>query len=454
MTSSRLGSTWSFLVAFIRARWGYRFKSRAALLAWQKRRIDRYLQGPLAATSYYSRRNRHRLEDLPSVDKQQMLAHFADFNPYRITLEGAEEVALKAEAQRNFRQNLPGSITVGLSSGTSGRRGVFLVSARERALWAGTILARVLDSRSLLRVLTPFSPPLRIALFLRANSNLYGAVQSRRVDFVFCDLLRPMPELLELLRGSPPDVLVAPASVLRVLAEAQRAGALDLRPQQIISVAEVLEPDDEEVIAQAWGRRPAQIYQCTEGLLGQSCEHGSVHLNEEFVHFEPQWLDATHERFTPLITDFTRTTQIFARYRLDDVLRLNPLPCPCGRMTLRLAAIEGRSDDVLWLSHRESFELQPVFPDVVRRAVAVSKPEVADYRIEQHGDTWRLRVRAVAGEVDPRGAVATELGQLCLRFNWQAPKFEFLPWIEGAPDAKRRRIRCVARPREENVCAS
>src|SRR5580698_4374835 len=138
-----------FLKAFIRARWGYRFADRRALERWQTRRIDRYLRQALGTTRYYRERGRSKLEELPIIDKQVLLAHFRDLNRHDVSLETATALALRAETERDFRPTLPGGITVGLSSGTCGPRSVFLVSARERAAWAGTILGRLLDGRSL-----------------------------------------------------------------------------------------------------------------------------------------------------------------------------------------------------------------------------------------------------------------------------------------------------------------
>ena len=60
-----------------------------------------------------------------------------------IKKEEAFRVALQAETTRDFAPQLEG-ITVGLSSGTSGNRGLFLVGPQEQAKWAGTILAKAL----------------------------------------------------------------------------------------------------------------------------------------------------------------------------------------------------------------------------------------------------------------------------------------------------------------------
>jgi putative adenylate-forming enzyme len=268
-------------------------------------------------------------------------------------LEQALGTALQAERSRNFKPTLPGGLTVGLSSGTTGRRGVFLVSPRERQRWAGAMLARLLSGASVARLLNPLAPPLRVAFLLRANSNLYTTVQSRRLRFVFCDLLQPWGEQLQQLNALQPDLLIAPASVLQVLARAQQQAALRIRPSQVISVAEVLEPDDAALIRQVWHVPAAQVYQCTEGFLGYTCEAGHLHLNEEWLHIETAWLDAERTRFQPIVTDFSRSAQAFVRYRLDDVLHLAPGPCDCGRVSRRLVSIEGRSDDLLWLQDND-----------------------------------------------------------------------------------------------------
>src|SRR5262249_29659221 len=128
--------------AFARARWGYRFANRDALLAWQQRHLTRFLRDHIGRSSFYRGLRGARLGDLPVVDKATMLANFAGFNARGISLDRALDVAVSAEQSRDFAPTIDG-ITVGLSSGTSGTRGVFLVSPAERATWAGLILARV-----------------------------------------------------------------------------------------------------------------------------------------------------------------------------------------------------------------------------------------------------------------------------------------------------------------------
>lgn len=413
------GSQAAVAAAFARERWVLPRRYDAA----RARALERFLREDLPRASFYAG-STGRLEDLPIVDKRTVLADFAAFNRFGITLDQALSVAEAAERSRDFTDTLPGGVTVGLSSGTTGTRGVFLVSEEESRLWAGILLGQMMAPASL-RVLA--RRPLRVALFLRANSNLYETLDSRRVRFSWHDLTVPVEDHLPDLPGT--DVLVAPASVLRRIAEALPAG---LRPLQVISVAETLDPEDETVISNAFGRPVEQIYQATEGLLAVSCPAGRLHLNEGHVHIEPEWLD--HRRFRPLVTDFTRTTQYVVRHRLDDVLLAAPGPCPCGRPGRSIAAVLGRADDVLLLGD------VPVYPDVLRHAVALAG-ELGDYRIEQHGTEWRIAVTGLPAGIS---RVAVEVERLAARLRAEPPVVVPMGWPVEAPDQKRRRIRRVS----------
>lgn len=438
------------LAAFARARWGRRFADREALLWVQERRLARFLRQTLPRAPFYRLWAGHPFSELPIVDKKTVLADFAAFNTRGVGLDAALGVALDAERSRDFRPTI-GDLTVGLSSGTSGTRGIFLVSARERAAWAGRILARLLSPKALRRLLAPWSPPLLVAFFLRANSNLYESVGSRRLRFDFHDLLEPLDRHQDRLNREPPDLLVAPPTVLRRLAEAALEGTLRIAPLQVVSVAEVLEADDERAIRAAFGVPVQQVYQATEGFLGVSCEEGRVHLNEEDLRIEADWLDREHRRFRPIVTDFSRTTQLVVRYRLDDILQLAEGPCPCGRPSQSLAAIEGRADEILW-ARDATGGLAPVFPDLVRRAFALADPEGAlrDYRVEQVEEEWRVRLDLGAATDEARGAiegrVGAEVGELARRVGLRMPELRFGPWRDEPLHEKRRRIRCLRRP--------
>ncbi|HHQ8933929.1 TPA: F390 synthetase-related protein, partial [Escherichia coli] len=252
-------------------------------------------------------------------------------------------------------------------------RGLFVVSPHEQQMWAAGVLAKVLPDDLFAKE--------RVALFLRADNNLYQSVNNRWLSLDFYDLLAPFQAQLKLLQQRAPTIIVAPAQVLRALALEVMAGELTLKVKKVISVAEVLEPQDRELLRNVF-HNVGEIYQATEGFLASTCRCGTLHLNEEFVHIEPQWLD--EHRFVPIVTDFTRTTQPIVRYRLDDVLVASEQPCPCGSATMAIARIEGRQDDQLQLPTR-SGDIQTVFADACSRVLAMTLPLTVDYRLLQTG---------------------------------------------------------------------
>lgn len=431
------------LAAYLaRTRWLLRFRDRAAFEAWQQRRLQRFLDTHLPRSPFYRNYAGQPLSALPIVDKQAMLAHFGGMNTAGIALDEATRVGLAAETTRDFTPELRG-MTVGLSSGTQGTRGVFLVSAGERARWAGIMMARALPGWLTSRLLAGIRP-VKVAFFLRANSNLYATLKSRRVDFRFYDLVQGVDCHLGALIELQPDLLVAPARVLGALAQRRLDGALPIRPARVISVAEVLEDGDRALIERAFGVQVHQLYQCTEGFLGYTCEAGVLHLNEEYVHIEPEWLDEAKTRFVPIVTDFSRTTQLILRYRLGDVLRVRSTPCTCGAAGRAIEAVEGRCDEVLWLRSLVDGSPAPLYPDMVRQAAIAASVSLPDYRIEQHGMGWRI---AVADEAETSyAALAAALRRLAARHRLAPPGFHRMPFADTGLHVKRRRIRCVRRP--------
>lgn len=408
-----------------------RFTNRAELERYQSAQLDA-MKARLSASSSYFREYRDKpLPEWPLMDKRVMMQHFDTMNTALLKLDDVLKVAFEAEKTRSFTPTVDG-FTVGLSSGTSGSRGVFVVSPREKNRWAGIMLAKALP-RGL------FAGE-RAALFLRANSNLYTAVRTPFLKFEFFDLLAPMASHLERLRAYQPTTLVAPAQVLRRLALEKQAGRLDIAPRRILSAAEVLEPQDRLLITAAFGNVLGEVYQATEGFLGITCAHGRLHLNEEFIHVEPEWLDAEQRRFVPIVTDFTRQTQPVVRYRLNDVLVASHERCTCGSATRVIEAIEGRCDDMLRLPGKDGTEVE-VFADAISRVLLQNLPLQTDYRLTQTTSNTLEFVADIA-----RGAVAEVRNALWQFFAQQGVAVESLAWRveQGAPPvdftAKRRRI--------------
>lgn len=423
---------------FARAHWRGRMLHGARLARWQNKRaqqIVRYAQGN--APFYRAHWRDHDLsawQTLPTIDKAQMMAHFDTFTTCGVNRERALAVALQAERSRDFAPTLDG-LTVGLSSGTSGHRGLFIVSAQEQAAWAGTILARAMPR--LRRGGT------RVAFFLRSNSNLYERVHSRVVQFRYFDLMLPLDQAIRDLNRYQPHIVVAPPSLLDFLADAQEQTQLQIAPERFLSVAEVLEPQVKDRISTVFMAPVHQIYQCTEGLLAISCMEGSLHIQEDIVALQVEPVGGDTERVMPIVTDLWRTTQPIIRYRLNDVLQLDRQPCACGSDWRVLKAVEGRSDDVCFFQTHNG-TTRPFFPDTIRRMVLLSSPQIKDYQATQMG-TGQLTIYLDVADDASFDAVAADVRAnvhaIVAQYGCRSPELQIVTGIPPTPPGvKRRRV--------------
>ncbi len=107
-----------------------------------------------------------------------------------------------------------------------------------------------------------------------------------------------------------------------------------------------------------WGSdmKATQNYGMSElvgpGVSGECLELCGMHINED--HFIPEIINSdTGEVLPPgelgelVVTCITKEALPIIRYRTGDISRLFYEPCKCGRTTVRMENISGRSDDML-----------------------------------------------------------------------------------------------------------
>lgn len=361
----RLATLWHYWLATHRI-----FKDRKSLEKYQIKQLSQFKHRVLIKSPYFKQFIHLPLNQWPLMNKQLMMQHFDEMNTAQLRRDELLACAQESEVLRNFTSKV-GQYSVGLSSGTSGQRGLFVVSPKEQQVWAGGILAKMLP-RGL------FSKE-KVALFLRADNPLYHSANSRWLSLKFFGLFDNFQQQIVDLNNYQPTIIVAPAQVLRALAEEKLNGNLAISPNKVISAAEVLEPQDKQLIKKAF-KSLGEVYQATEGFLAATCPLGTLHLNEEFIYIEPKWLD--EDRFIPIITDFTRETQPIVRYQLDDILVRSKTPCACGRQGMPLSHIEGRQDDQLVLTDEQERPIT-IFADFCSRIIANTLPLTSDYRLVQ-----------------------------------------------------------------------
>jgi phenylacetate-CoA ligase len=189
-----------------------------------------------------------------------------------------------------------------------------------------------------------------------------------------------------------------------------------MAPRLMFSGAEVLDPPDRELIEQHFKLKLREIYMATEGLFGVSCEYGTLHLAEDVVRFEFEQIAGEPDLVTPIVTDFTRRTQITARYRMNDILRLDRKRCPCGSALQAVAEIIGRRDDAFELPNRDSSKPSVVLtPDVLRNAVLAAHPGIDDFRVRLVEENRIEVVLPVQTSRDVGEIARAQVSQACLR---------------------------------------
>lgn len=417
----------------IAARQRWRSLDSTRLAQFQDQRAQQIIRYAQQHAAFYRQHwANYQLSDwrnLPLINKQLMMEHFDQFNTLGISREQAMNLALRAEQERDFSPTLNG-ITVGLSSGTSGYRGLFLVSPNEQRAWAGTILSRLIHHLDNL--------PIKVAFFLRSNSQLYQQVGSKQIQFRYFDLMLPIEQAVQQLNQFQPSFLIGPPSLLMLLAQQNQ---LAITPQRLISVAEVLEPHDQQALTERFGAPVYQVYQCTEGLLAISCAHGRLHIQEDLVAIQAEYID--EQRFYPIITDLWRTTQPIIRYRLNDILSLSPEPCPCGSHFRIIERIEGRSDDICQFPQSDG-TLRAIFPDTIRRMILLAHDDILDYQAIQSQDgqlTIYLETKPHADWPTICYQLKASVERILAEYGCTASLLEILPGIPARQaDHKRRRV--------------
>jgi len=437
------------LSELLREMWRSTPSTRAKLEAMQARRIEKALDFFRSNTAYFAALGDVPLGQLPRMNKQVMMDHFDELNSAGISKSTAFELARRAERSRDFSPEWNG-VTVGLSSGTSGNAGLFLTNDGDKARYAAAVARKLLWPLMRKRGLRPSrrSWPLRAALLFRSDSPLYQSTNSPLVKLRFIDITAADFPQTDDLAAFDPHVILGPPAALELLAQ---TAAHRLQPERVFSVAEVLEDDVRGRLQRAF-KVPVihQLYQCTEGFLGSTCEHGTLHLHEDMVHIEKSWLNgssstvaAPGRRYHPVITDFTRRTQAIVRYELNDILVEGP-PCPCGSLFSAVAKIEGRSDDVFEL-HAANGGVVRLFPDQIRNTLLVASSTPTNFLVEQVGPTsirisLKLDPSNKAANTQASNRVHQAFQNLLVSRGVRNPSIEQAPWTNPGLERKQRRI--------------
>jgi phenylacetate-CoA ligase len=136
------------------------------------------------------------------------------------------------------------------------------------------------------------------------------------------------------------------------------------------------------------------------GVSGECLSHTGLHINED--HFYPEVLD--RESLEPIkdgelgelvLTTLTKEGMPMIRYRTKDLTSLDHSPCPCGRNTVRMSRVTGRTDDMLIIRGVN------VFPSQIETVLMNMKEIGGQYEMiitrENYLDKLEVRVEVADG---------------------------------------------------------
>lgn len=307
------------------------------------------------------------LDAIRPIGRAEMMASFDECCTDRaVTRERVDRFL--ADPQR-LGEAFLGRYAVWTSSGTTGMPGIYVHDARALAVYDALESLRLcgLDRPGrgaqafgeLWRM--PFGQAQRYAMVGATGGHFAGnaSIERLRRNMPWAasrtrvvSIMQPFERLLAEIDDYAPNVVATYPTVAALLAEAHAAGRLRLRPQEMWLGGEQLSPAVRTQIETSFDCRVREGYGASECLaIAWTCDHGSLHLNSDWVVLEPLDRDGRPvppdvPSHTVLLTNLANHVQPMIRYDLGDSVTLCSAPCACGAR-FPVMRIEGRRDDVL-----------------------------------------------------------------------------------------------------------
>ncbi len=368
------------------------------------------------------------LHELPVLTKAIMMENFDDLVTDR---------AIKLEEVKTHMRDLTGDeryldrYRASATSGSSGHPGIFLFNPEE---WI-TVLASFARAREWGGIKFDLTHRVKTATVasttpFHMSTRVNATAHSWWMPEIRLAASEPLDTIVARLNAWQPEVLIAYASMMRVLADEQLAGRLQVAPRAVMTSSEVLTEETRRRIVQVWGERLFNQYAATEiGSLAAECDHHrGMHLMEDLVIVEV--VDQNNRPVPPgvygdklLITVLGSRTQPLIRYELSDSVRLSSNHCPSGRPFRLVDGIQGRVEDVLSFPGVAAGGVVQVHPLVFSRVMDTLP--VSGWQVVQEADGLHVLLSGVRGELQDEILAETllealsEQGAIVLRVEVQ-----------------------------------
>jgi phenylacetate-CoA ligase len=359
-----------------------------------------------------------RLADLPTMTKDDLMAHWDDIVTVPgCTLRAAEAHLEALTSDAYFLDDLH----VIASGGSSGTRGVFVYDWHGWAVCFLGLMRGVLACAE--RLGRPPSGPFASVSAYRASHATGSLPQTFSLPghrTVAAPVTLPLPDIVAILNDAQPWLLQGYASMLPVLCDEARAGRLRIAPALVWSTSEPLLPELRADAEATFGVPVLNGWAASESNGGAfSCLAGDgFHIGEDLNVIEP--VDTQGRPVPPgersariLLTNLYNHAMPLIRYEITDEFEVADTPCACGSTYRKVNDVHGRADDVF--AYDGGIRVHPLN----FRGVLGQTPSVVEYQVVQ---TPRgARVDVVARRTIDADALRAALAERLARLGVKGP---------------------------------
>ena len=355
---------------------------------YQRSEIVKLVEFAIENTDYYKQQFKNskmeNLDDfykLPTMDKQILMDNFDGINTCGLKLNEVSEYAVAKELSKDYLGYYKGEYVIGLSSGTSGNKGIFITPKSMTKRLPFVFLAR---SGIPLKFL-----PFRILFLLRVFSQGFEDINFPLIKLKYLGTMTPMDEIIQELNEGKINILMGPPSLIRHLLP--NISKIKTQIKMIASYAEVLEEEEKERFSKAFNTSVIEIYQASEGQIGSTCRCGNLHVNEDLVFvelYDNNGMPVEKPNIVAtkmLVTNLVNRAQPIIRYEMNDLLMLGE-PCPCGSNFRVIKKVIGRHDDVFYFKNEDG-QRQHIFPDLMSRWIITTSDNIREFKAIQNPDS-------------------------------------------------------------------
>lgn len=314
---------------------------------------------------------------LPTINKSIMMENFSDLNTVGLNKEAVMAYAVEKELNKDYLGYYQDEFVIGLSSGTSGNKGLYITPKSLTKRLPGVFLARGGISLKDL--------PLRIMFCLRVFSQGFSDINAPFLKLKYTSTMTPIEKFIQDLNQVNTNLLMAPPSFIRQLLPYKNQ--IKVKLKKIITYAEVLNDADKAQFELYFKTKVIEIYQASEGQIASACKAGHLHINEDLVFVE--LYDENNKLITEpnvvghkmILTNLVNDAQPLIRYEMNDMIVLDE-PCSCGSHFRRIKRIIGRCDDNLYF-YDQQHQKQVVYSDLFSRWIITTSDDIREFQVKQ-----------------------------------------------------------------------